>query len=287
LRIRARTVADGVYAGTHRSPRRGAGIEFGGHRAYVPGDDLRWLDRHALMRHGRLLVRQFETETDRALRLVIDASGSMAYRSERAPAAKLAFAALLGAALARVALSGGDPVALDWLGGDRGHPLPATGGREAFERLIAALEGIRPGGDLQLDAPAVDRSLAPLARHAGRGSIIVLFSDLLDLPEGTLDRVAALATHARTVVVVRVLDPVEATFPFEGPVRLRALEGSAVVETHGDTARAEYLDALERIAKSWNDRLLARGGQLVRALTNEDPVDVVRRVLLAAEGAQR
>src|SRR5262245_28474290 len=84
LRLRARSVADGVYAGLHRSPRRGAGVEFGGHREYVPGDDLRFVDRHALMRHGRLLIRQFETETDRTLCLVMDASGSMAFSSEQA-----------------------------------------------------------------------------------------------------------------------------------------------------------------------------------------------------------
>src|SRR5690242_5453469 len=95
LRLRARSVADGVYAGMHRSPRRGAGVEFGGHREYVLGDDLRFVDRHALMRHGRLLIRQFETETDRTLCLVVDASASMAYSSERAPVSKLSYASLV------------------------------------------------------------------------------------------------------------------------------------------------------------------------------------------------
>src|SRR5581483_8976809 len=98
LRIRARLVAEGVYAGAHRSARRGAGIEFGGHREYVPGDDLRWLDRRSLLRHDHLLVRQFETETDRALRLVVDATGSMSYRGTRGQGAKLAYAALVAAA---------------------------------------------------------------------------------------------------------------------------------------------------------------------------------------------
>src|ERR1700745_1820346 len=88
LRLRARLVAEGVYAGSHRSARRGAGVEFGGHRQYVPGDDLRWLDRRSLLLHDRLLVRQFETETDRALRLVVDATASMGYRGREAPAAK-------------------------------------------------------------------------------------------------------------------------------------------------------------------------------------------------------
>jgi len=284
LRLRARSVADGVYAGGHRSPRRGAGIEFGGHRSYVPGDDLRYIDRHALMRHGRLLVREFETETDRALRLVLDASESMAFRGPKAPGAKLAYAALVAAALARISLAGGDPVALDWLGGHSRRALPAMGGREAFERILGALESVNAGGDLSFDHSAVDRSLAPVARHAGRGSIIVLLSDLLDLPEGTLDRFAALATRGRTVIAVRVLDPMEAGFPFEGPLRLRASEGREIVETDAESARTGYLEALERRARDWDSRLVPRGGRLVRATTDQDAVEVVRGVLRAAEG---
>jgi uncharacterized protein (DUF58 family) len=74
LRLKARAVAEGVYAGMHRSARKGAGVEFGGQRPYVPGDDLRFFDRRALLRHDRLMVRQFETETDRALWLCVDAT---------------------------------------------------------------------------------------------------------------------------------------------------------------------------------------------------------------------
>ena len=281
LRLRARTVADGVYVGGHRSPRRGPGVEFGGHRSYTPGDDLRWLDRHALMRHGRLLIREFETDTDRALRLVVDASASMGYRGERAPGAKLAFAALVAAALARVALAGGDPVALDWLGGAERRPLPATGGREAFERIVSALETVLPGGDLHTDLTAVERSFAPVARHARRGSVIVLLSDLLDLPEGSLDRFAALSTHGRLLVAVQVLDPSEKTFPFSGPLRLRAAEGDLLVETDAEAVRAGYLEALARRTKEWEQRLLSVGGRLLVSTSADDPVQLVRETLAA------
>lgn len=281
LRLRARQAADGIYAGEHRSPRRGTGVEFGGHRAYVAGDDLRWLDRHALMRHGRLMVRQFETETDRTLRLVVDASASMGFRSKGAPGAKLAYAAVLAAALARIAVASGDPVALDFVGGENGHPLPAIGGREAFERIVAALERTEPGGDVRSDIAAVERCLAAVARHARRGSVVVLLSDLLDLPEGTLDRFAALSSLNRTLIAVRVLDPLEASFELEGPVRLRATEGDVVVETDASAVRQGYLRALEAIAERWEDRLVGVGGHLVRATTSDEPVDVLREIIVA------
>src|SRR5271170_1500548 len=148
LRLRSRLVAEGVYAGGHRSARRGAGVEFGGHRPYTPGDDLRWLDRRSLLLHDRLLVRQFETETDRALRLVVDATASMGYRGTRAPGAKLAWAGLVAAALARIAVGSGDPVGLTYLAGDaETRGVPVAGGREVFERILGSLETSQAGGD--------------------------------------------------------------------------------------------------------------------------------------------
>ena len=62
---------------------RAPGVEFGGQRPYVPGDDLRFFDRRALLRHDKLMVREFETETDRALWLCLDATASMSFRGER------------------------------------------------------------------------------------------------------------------------------------------------------------------------------------------------------------
>jgi uncharacterized protein (DUF58 family) len=283
LRLRSRLVAEGVYAGAHRSARRGAGVEFGGHRAYTPGDDLRWLDRRSLLLHDRLVVRQFETETDRALRLVIDATASMGYRGERSPGAKLAWAAVVAAALARLATSSGDPVGLTYLGGGEAtRAVPVTAGREAFERVLGSLEAATAGGDARFDVAVVDRALGGIVRAARRGSIVVILSDLLDLPDGTVDRIAAVAPGGRVVIVVQLLDPDEARFPFRGTMRLEALEGGLTVETDADATRGGYLLALERHITAWERSLVGRGARFVRALTTDDPVKVVRSIALAA-----
>lgn len=286
LHLRARLVAEGVLVGVHRSTRRGSGVEFGGHRTYVPGDDLRFLDRRAMMRHDRLLVREFETETERGLRLLVDASQSMAYRSERAPGAKLAYAAVIAAALAKIALTDSDTVSLDFLGGAEGRPVAASGGSEAFERVIAALESLAPAGDLVEAPEELDRALSRIAQRARRGSVVVVLSDFLDLPPGSEDRLAALSTGGRIVVGVRILDPVEATFPFEGPLRLRASEGGAYVETDGAPARARYLEALSRIARVYRERLLPAGGQFLDVTTTDDPVNVVQRLVASLGGVR-
>lgn len=282
LRLRAREVAEGVFAGAHRSARRGTGVEFGGFRPYVPGDDLRWLDRRSLLRHDRLVVRQFETETDRAISLLVDATASMAFRSAGARGAKLAFVSVVAAALARVALASGDPVGLSFIGGDRHNgPVARAGGREQFERIVGALEAVWPGGDADVDRDMVKRAVQWVSRATRRGAIVIMLSDLIDLPPHSQDRVAELASSGRACAVVQALDPAEAEFPYRGTVRLRALEGKAVVETDGDVTRSRYLAALSALTGVWQNALMARGGRLLRVTTADDPVRVVRGIVEA------
>jgi uncharacterized protein (DUF58 family) len=277
LRLRARAAAEGLWAGPHKSLRKGAGVEFAGYRAYVAGDDLRFLDRHALMRHGTRVVREFETDTDRSVRVVLDASASMGFRGSRAPGAKLAFAAVVGAALAWVVLRGGDRVALDWLGEAGGDPLPWDSGALAFERLTAELEATEARGGMP--AGQLTALVTRIGRSSPAGSITVVLSDFLDLPPNALGELASLSSRTRGLVALQVLDPDELELPYPGPVRLRALERDLVVDTDAPKARADYQAALARHAEDWQAGLVARGARWLRASTAEDPVSVVRRVL--------
>lgn len=285
LRLRARGAADGLWSGAHRSIRRGSGVEFAGHRAYLPGDDLRFVDRHALMRHGELVLREFETETDRSVKLVIDATASMGFRGSRAPGAKLAFASVIAAAIGWIAVRGGDRIALDWIGGKAPRSLPAAAGPQAFERLVAALEAAEPGG--QLSGESLEAVLAKVERSAPRGAVTLLVSDLLDLPERAAERIAALGARGRSLVVLQVLDPDEIDLPYTGPVRLQSLESDLVVDTDASQVRAEYQAALARLREGFQTELVQRGGRFLFDSTAEQPAAVVRRVLGIVAGGAR
>jgi hypothetical protein len=86
------------------------------------------------------------------------------------------------------------------------------------------------------------------------------------------------------LVTLRVLDPEETRFPFEGTVRLRALEGGAVVETDADTTRERYFAALAAIAGEWSSKLTNHGGQFLDATTTDDPAAIVRDIVSAVAG---
>jgi L-lactate utilization protein LutB len=67
-------------------------------------------------------------------------------------------------------------------------------------------------------------------------------------------------------------------------VRLRALEGTSVVETDAEATRERYLAKLDAIAEEWSAKLTYHGGQFVRASTSDDPADIVRRAVSAVAG---
>lgn len=281
LRLHAKSVAEGVYAGSHRSIRRGPGVEFFGHRQYVPGDDLRWIDKHALMRHDRLIVREFEMETDRALHLIVDATASMGFRGSKSSFAKIAFCALIAASLARIAKATGDPVSLSFIGGHGARDLPAQTGGEAFERVVRALCAVQSTGDASVETKTFEHALRPVARRIRRGQVVVLLSDLIDLPPQSEDHFASLAGAGRRLVAVQVLDREELELPYEGTVRLRSLEGNTVIETTPDESRSGYMLALKAVEERWSEALIKRGARLVSTATDTEPIELVRKVLRA------
>jgi uncharacterized protein (DUF58 family) len=283
LRLRARAVAEGVWAGAHRSVRKGAGVEFGGQRPYVPGDDLRYLDRRSLLRHDRLLVREFETETDCALWLLVDATASMGFRGQ-GPGSKFAFGALVAAALARVALAGGDPVGLAVLGGSAPSLVPPSAASDTFDRVVDHLERSIAGGDWTGGDAELERAFGPVRERARRGARFVLVSDLVDLPSSTQRALASLGTRGRRPYAAMVLSPDESRLPFTQFARFRPLEGGEAIEADPDAGRAAYLAQLDGLVSAYRSTLVRHGGELVRLTTTDDPVEAVRSIVRAIAG---
>src|ERR1700749_4164155 len=79
LPLLAKTVVDGFMIGLNKSTVKGPGLEFSQYRSYQPGDDLRWLDWKRYARSDRYYIRESEVETSISVRLLVDASRSMAH----------------------------------------------------------------------------------------------------------------------------------------------------------------------------------------------------------------
>src|ERR671925_763030 len=83
LTMVARTVVEGFLSGVHKSPYKGFSVEFAEHRQYYAGDEIRHIDWRAYGKTDRYYIKEYEEETNLRDHLLIDASGSMAFRGHR------------------------------------------------------------------------------------------------------------------------------------------------------------------------------------------------------------
>ena len=142
LSIAARRLAAGQPGGTHLSGRRGASLEFREHRAYSPGDELRYIDWNAAARLGQPFVKEFAAEEAVHVGILIDASASMSFGTP----SKIESARTTAAALAYITLAGFDSVSLYRFDHTLRPVTPRTRGKHAVLPLFRAIESIEAEG---------------------------------------------------------------------------------------------------------------------------------------------
>ena len=158
--------------GEHTGRAVGAGVEFAGIRPYLPGDQLRDINRAVSIRRGQLHVNQRAAARAADLVVMIDAFGDGGPVSERTLDLAVHGAAALVTAYLRVSDRAGLVVLggmLRWLG-------PAAGDRQ-FYRVAEMMLAARFDSFVTPDVGRIPRTALP------PGTLVVVFSPLLD-PRG-------------------------------------------------------------------------------------------------------
>lgn len=273
LTLRAKRTVDGLLAGMHRSPHRGASAIFKEHRGYRPGDDPRLIDWRAYARSDRYAIKHFEHETQLRGTLALDISPSMRWGSS--DVSKLDHAATLLAALAYVLTRQGDAVSLLTFDQAIVDRLPARAGPAHLDYLMRTLaQPARSTGTTSLHA-----SLDGLVEQAGRMGLVVIASDLLDLEGDALDPVARLQARGHQTIVLHVMDPAELELPYEQPIHFEGLEGEMPVEVDPKGIRRRYRAAVDTFVTSCQRRVTAAGGRYLLARTDIRPEHTLLRLL--------
>lgn len=246
LEIVAAGVVEGFLAGIHRSPFRGFSVEFTEHRAYQPGDELRYLDWRILARADRLFVKQFEEETNLRAMLLVDVSRSMAWRGEPGRLTKRAYADRLAAALALILLRQRDATGLITFDDAVRQVVPARVRSGQWARVVHAIERTPDGS-----GTAAEGALRHVTSLLTRRGLVVLVSDLLFDRELALTALRYLRHRGHHLIVLHVMDPGEAELSGPPEVRFRDPESTAsVVVRPRELARA-YQATVRREIAAW------------------------------------
>ncbi len=275
LTLRAKRTVDGLLAGMHRSPHRGASAIFKEHRAYRPGDDPRLIDWRAYARSDRYTIKHFEHETQLRATLALDVSSSMRWGSS--DVSKMDHAATLLAALCYVLTRQGDAVSLVCFDNEVRERIPARSGPAHLDYLLRSLAAPPPPGA----GTSLHESLDSLLEEAGRMGVVVIASDLLDLDGDALDPVARIQARGHQTIVLQVLDPAELELPFEQPMHFEGLEGESPVEVDPAGVRRRYREAIDAFVESCQRRVVAAGARYLLARTDVAPEHLLLQLLRA------
>ncbi|NRA95672.1 MAG: DUF58 domain-containing protein [Planctomycetes bacterium] len=212
LELNVRKLSAGDRRGEVATRRRGVGTLFRDYRAYVVGDDPRFIDWNAYLRLDDLQVKEFEAEETPRLLVLVDRSASMGLREE----AKLDQALRLAAAIGAVGLIRHAAVTCTLFPGDEGPTFRSRGSILRFLEHLAATEARGAARFL----PSFQAATPP-----GRGvGIAVVLSDFFD----TGQHAAALRFLRHKGYVTHALHLVD---PRDGRVRPGELLELVDVET--------------------------------------------------------
>lgn len=285
LELKARLVVEGTVSGLHRSPYRGVSVEFAQHRAYVPGDDVRFLDWKIFARSDRYTVKEFEEETNLTAHVFLDASGSMNYSSAESwgdgPAiTKFRYASWVAAALSHLTLRQRDAVSLVVFDEKVRFVVPPSSGVNHYDEVIRRIEKVEPS-----NSTSPEKALVASANAIHRRGLVVLVSDLMCDADEVMKALRLLRVRGNDVIVLRVLDPAEIRFEFDRMTRFDDLEGPSQLLIDPRAIRKAYLDEF----RAHDERLLAgcrsQNIDLTR-LTTETPLDVGLVAYLGARSAR-
>lgn len=219
LALVARNLVEGFLTGVHKSPYKGFSVEFAEHRQYYPGDEIRHIDWRAYGKTDRYYIKEYEEETNLKAHLLVDASGSMAYKGVHA--SKFEYVRYIAASLAYLMLHQRDAVGLATHDTKIRRLVPPRATSKHLLQVLAGLEQTEPGGET---------ALAPLwhslAEQFTRRGLVVILSDCFE-EVGPLLRALRHFRHKRhEVLLFHVLAPEEIEFPFRKWTQFRNLENA-------------------------------------------------------------
>lgn len=250
IEIRTQRLANEQLSGTYSSVFKGQGLSFREVRAYLPGDDVRWIDWNVSARMSEPFVKVFVEEREMTVMLVVDASQSEQFGTKRASKARVA--AEICALCAFSAIKNNDRVGLV-LGTDVVEKLvPPKKGDKHVMRVIREILGYEPmytGTNLKL-------ALETLVKVAKRRSIAFLVSDFFATG---FERALSLAAAKHDIIPVMIVDPRDEELPDVGIATFEDLETGEeiVVDTSAAAVRDHYRKSMRKL-RAERDKLFKK-----------------------------
>jgi uncharacterized protein (DUF58 family) len=228
-------------------------------------------------RTDRLYVKQYKSDTNLNLYILLDTSASMLCR--HGPAPKWQYGARAAAALAYLALQARDAAGVFLLGDRIGDYVPPKVKPGQFHEILAVLENAAPGGGTGLR-----QTLEETLQLCRRRGIVVLISDLFDSGESFFEGLDNLRFYGHEILLVNVLDPWEEHLPEYGQYEFRDLESGETIRANAAAIRRSAHENVTAWQAKIRRRCVDTGIDFLTVKTSDPLRDLLIDYLLKRSG---
>ncbi|MBD3211576.1 MAG: DUF58 domain-containing protein, partial [Candidatus Lokiarchaeota archaeon] len=187
--------------GVQRSKQKGLGSEFYGMRKYVFGDQFRLIDWKASVRTQKLIVREFESERDITVMILVDSSNSMA--GGAIDNTKFEYAIRACMLLTKIALTRRDNVGVYTFSDKKNLRFLKPGsGDDFFYRVLDFVARVKPEGKCR-----IVEALDYFVRRFQKRSLVFVISDLESNVKEIREGLKKLVPFDHTVIIINPFSP--------------------------------------------------------------------------------
>jgi len=187
--------------GQQRSKLKGLGSEFYGMRKYVFGDQFRLIDWKASARHQKLIVKEFESERDVTVMILVDSSNSMAGGAIENTKFEYAIRACM--LLTKVALTRKDNVGVFTFSDKKNFNFLKPGsGDDHFYKVLDFVAKVKPQGKSRFA-----EAMGFLNKRFQKRSLIFIISDLEANVKEIGQAIRKLVTFNHTLILINPFSP--------------------------------------------------------------------------------
>lgn len=263
IEIKTKRRSQDLISGAYHSTFKGRGMSFEEVRAYQFGDDVRHIDWNVTARSGTPHIKVFSEERELTIWLLIDASASMKFGSQRSTKQELV--AELAAILAFSASQNQDRVGALLFTDQVEAVIPPQKGRKAVLRIIRDI--------LQTEGKAKATNLAAALTYCNnlirKQAVVFVLSDFM-----SPDWQAPLQVMAQRhdLIGIEVCDPLELALPAKGLIRIQDPETGQTSWVDGQNKgyRQQHQHKTETTREGYRHNWQRLGGDWLSLRTDQD-----------------
>jgi uncharacterized protein (DUF58 family) len=275
LLVFAKAVIDGYFSGKHKSADYGSNAEFAEHRAYYQGDPIAHVDWRVYARTRDVYVRRYREETDMAIYLVVDMSGSMAYQG-KGEEPKFQRVARIAASLAYLMILQGDKVSLTLYHDKVEKFLPPAGTRRHLHEVVSALEQANRKNSKKTSLCEALNQCGALFKKKGR---MVVLSDFFEDPERIFDSLGRYLHRGFEVFLYQIIDQDELELPNLEIASFVDAETGEQIQVAPSEIRNNYMETMQAHNEKLQNRSLDGGIKFTQLKTESPYLEAIETYL--------